>query len=242
MTNVSCVDQLSSVKLAPNVPNVAQNLPVETLLNQFWKTWEALVAWPRVVQMLKDGYTLPFQTRPNLTRSPTIISCYVHPYRNLCLLEALYQLTNKNAVELVKNQESLGFYNRTDKHRNKSLASQLENNWVVLTTREREVVDSLTSSPHVRPGVSSHINDNYYVSALRLLTRGKGTVNYVRKCQPHWTGLDHNKNRRTVNSSQCYQAGPVSRQTVNCFQSVVNANSVVVNYAHIVQGQPQRKA
>ena len=48
---------------------------------------------------------------------------------------------------------------RTDKHRNKDLASQLGNNWVVLTTRERVVVDSQTSFPHVRPGASSHRND-----------------------------------------------------------------------------------
>ena len=52
---------------------------------------------------LGTGYTLPFQTRPNLTRSPSIISCYVHPRRNLYLLEALHQLINKNAVELVRN-------------------------------------------------------------------------------------------------------------------------------------------
>ena len=37
-------------------------------------------------------------TFPNLTRSPTIISCYVNPHRNLYLLEALHQLTNKNGV------------------------------------------------------------------------------------------------------------------------------------------------
>ena len=65
-----------------------------------------------MVQMLKEHYTLPFQTRPNLTRSPTIISCYVHPHWNLYLFEALHQMTNKNAVELVKNQESMGFYIR----------------------------------------------------------------------------------------------------------------------------------
>ena len=62
--------------------------------------------------MLKDGYTLPFQKRPNLTRSPAIVSCYVHPHRNLYLLEAMHQLTSKNIVELVQNQASLGFYNR----------------------------------------------------------------------------------------------------------------------------------
>ena len=109
MNNVSCVGQLCSVKLAPNV---AQSLPARARLNQFWETWEALGAGPKVVQMLKEGYTIPFQTRQNLTRSPTIISCYVHPHRNLYLLEALHQLTNKNAVELVKNKESEGFYNQ----------------------------------------------------------------------------------------------------------------------------------
>ena len=69
-------------------------------------------AGPNVLQMLKEGCTLPFQSRPNLRRSLTIISCYVNPHRNPCLVEGLHQLTNKNAVELVKNQESLGFYNR----------------------------------------------------------------------------------------------------------------------------------
>ena len=81
MNNVSCVDQLCSVKLARNVPNVfVQNLPVGARLNQFWETWKALGAGPKVVQILKEGYTHPFQTRPNLTRSPTILSCYVHPH------------------------------------------------------------------------------------------------------------------------------------------------------------------
>ena len=58
------------------------------------------------------GYTLPFRFRPNLTRSPTVISNYVNPQRQSHLLEALYQLTNKIAVEPVANQNSLGFYNR----------------------------------------------------------------------------------------------------------------------------------
>ena len=111
LNNVSRVNQLCSVKHVPNVQTV-KDLPVGARLNQFWETWEALRARPKVVQMLKEGYTLPFQTRSNLTRSPTIISCYVHPHRNLCLLEALHQLTSKNAAALDKNQESLGFYNQ----------------------------------------------------------------------------------------------------------------------------------
>ena len=40
-----------------------------------------------------------------------VISNYINPQRQSHLLEALYQLTNKNAVEPV-NQNSLCFYNR----------------------------------------------------------------------------------------------------------------------------------
>ena len=39
-------------------------------------------------------------------------SCYVNPHRNSYLLEASHQLLDKNAVELVQNPQSLGFYNR----------------------------------------------------------------------------------------------------------------------------------
>ena len=80
--------------------------------SNFWKTWLKLGAGPKVVQILKEGYTLPFRIRPKLARSPTVISCYVNPHRNSYLLEALHQLMDKNAVELVQNQTSLGFFNR----------------------------------------------------------------------------------------------------------------------------------
>ena len=95
VNNVSWVDQLYSFKHVPNVQTVAQDLPVETRLNQFWETWEALETGPKVLQILKEGYTLPFQTRPNLTRSPTFISCYVNPHRHFYLVEALRQLMTK---------------------------------------------------------------------------------------------------------------------------------------------------
>ena len=43
---------------------------------------------------------------------PTVISNYHNPTKQSFLVEALYQLINKNAVEPVENQNSLGFYNR----------------------------------------------------------------------------------------------------------------------------------
>ena len=110
--SVSCVTQLSCVPNVTNAMNVALNPPVGARLQNFWQVWQKLGASPRVVQILREGYTLPFRIRPKLARFPTVVSRYVNPHRNSYLLEALHQLTDKNAVELVQNQKSLGFFNR----------------------------------------------------------------------------------------------------------------------------------
>ena len=49
------------------------------------------------------GLHPPFWFTANLTRSPTVISSYTNPHKNLNLLEALYQFLDKNAVEPVEN-------------------------------------------------------------------------------------------------------------------------------------------
>ena len=120
---VSCVNQLSSVQNVTNVPPVVPNLPVGARLHQFWKKWAALGVSPKVLTVLREGYILPFRYRPNLTRKPTITRCYVNPHRNSYLLEALHQLLDINAVELVQNPQSLGFYNRL------FLAPKPNNSW-----------------------------------------------------------------------------------------------------------------
>ena len=110
--DVSCVGHLSSANFVTNVQTVAIDPPVGARLHQFGEKWEALGSSSKVVTALRDGYTLPFRFRPNSTRSPAVISNYVNPQKQSHLLEALYQLVNKNAVEPVANQNSLGFYNR----------------------------------------------------------------------------------------------------------------------------------
>ena len=111
--SVSSVTQLSCVQPVTNVKNVVSNLPVGARLQNFWQTCLDLGAGPKLVQILKEGYTLPFRIRPKLTRFPTVISCYGNPHRNSYLLEALHQLIDKNAVELVQTQTSLGFFQPT---------------------------------------------------------------------------------------------------------------------------------
>ena len=109
---VSCVTQLSHVNSVTSVKNAVPSLPVGARLQNFWQTWLDLGAGPKVVQILKEGYTFSFRIRPKLTRSPIVISCYVDPHRNLNLIEALHQLIDKNAIELVQQEKSLGFFNR----------------------------------------------------------------------------------------------------------------------------------
>ena len=110
--DISCVGHLPSVKLVTNAQHAVLDPPVGARLNQCWKKWETLGSSPKVVIILREGYTLPFRFRPHLTRSPTVISNYHNPTKQSFLLEALYQLINKNAVETVDNPNSLGFYNR----------------------------------------------------------------------------------------------------------------------------------
>ena len=110
--SASCVTQLLFANPVSNAPNAVPYLPVGARLQKFWESWLKLGAGPKVVQILKEGYTLPFRVRPKLTRSPTVISCYVNPQRNSYLLEALHQLIDKNAVEQVINKTSLSFFNR----------------------------------------------------------------------------------------------------------------------------------
>ena len=58
------------------------------------------------------GLHPPLPDPATLVKNSDSISCYGNPHRNLKLLEALHQLTAKNAIELVHKQTSLGFFNR----------------------------------------------------------------------------------------------------------------------------------
>ena len=109
--SVSFVSPCLSVPPVPNVPNVVDNPPVGGRLQRFWETWLHLGSNPRVISILKEGYSLPFKMRPPLTRSPLIISGYANPRRNNSLKEALRSLITKQAVEKVVVRSSLAFYN-----------------------------------------------------------------------------------------------------------------------------------
>ena len=62
----------------------------------------------QVIRIFRVGFWI----RPNLTGSLTIICFYVHPLRTSYLTETLHAISQKNAVELVKAQKYLGFFNQ----------------------------------------------------------------------------------------------------------------------------------
>ena len=109
---VSCVDLCLSAPIVLSAPSVVNNLSVGGCLQNFWRTSEKMGANPRVVSILKEGYTLPFKMRPPLTRSPVVWSGYTNPVKNRFLKDALLALMQKLVVEKVVVRSSLAFYNR----------------------------------------------------------------------------------------------------------------------------------
>ena len=107
-----CVDHCLCVQPVNSVQLAVENPPVGGRLQLFWQVWLSLGANPRVVSILKEGYSLPFKIRPPLSRSPVIVSHYSDPVKNKHLKESLQALILKQAVEQVMVPSSLAFYNR----------------------------------------------------------------------------------------------------------------------------------
>ena len=80
---VSCLNQCLSVPVVPSAPNVVRELDVGGRLQKYWQKWQELGANPRVVSILKEGYSLPFKMRPPLTRFPLIQSGYANPVKTI---------------------------------------------------------------------------------------------------------------------------------------------------------------
>ena len=106
--DVSCVGHLCSVNLVTNAQHAVIDPPVGARLNQCWEKWEALCSSPKVVTTLREGYTLPFWFQ--LDKVTDCNKQLPQSNQQLFLVEALYHLIEKNAVEPVENQTSLAIF------------------------------------------------------------------------------------------------------------------------------------
>ena len=67
---------------------------------------------PNVLNIITNGYVLPFLSKPNLVRFPLILSEYKVHQKDQALATCIQSLLSKNAIERVENVKSLGFYSR----------------------------------------------------------------------------------------------------------------------------------
>ena len=65
-----------------------------------------------MLNIITNGYVLPFLSKPNLVRYPLILSEYKARQKDQALATCIQSLLSKNAIERVENVKSLGFYSR----------------------------------------------------------------------------------------------------------------------------------
>ena len=86
--------------------------PVGSRLRSFRRHWQTNKCSSNVLNIITNGYVLPFLSKPNLVRFPLILSEYKARQKDQALATCIQSLLSKNAIERVENVKSLGFYSR----------------------------------------------------------------------------------------------------------------------------------
>ena len=86
--------------------------PVGGHLHSFRRDWQTNKCSSNVLNIITNGYGLPFLSKPNLVRFPLILSKYKSLQKDQALADCIQSLLSKNAIERVENVKSLGFYSR----------------------------------------------------------------------------------------------------------------------------------
>ena len=86
--------------------------PVGGRLRSFRRDWVTNKYSDNVLNIITNGYVLPFISKPNLVRAPLIRSGYKALQKDQALASCIQSLLSENAIERVENVKSLGFYSR----------------------------------------------------------------------------------------------------------------------------------
>ena len=157
--------QISNRNLVTNVPMVALDLPVGARFHQFWGSPGGKSQG--IPTVFREGYRLLLQFRPNLTKSPTVISNYVNPHKNLRLLEALHQLVNKKCSRTSSNSKITGFLQQ-----------------VIFGTQTQQPVETYLGPEHLEHLPKHKVVQNGDTRDKKNLPTGRG-VGYRHKFQGH---------------------------------------------------------
>ena len=86
--------------------------PVGGRIRSFTRDWQTNNCSSNVLNIITNGYVLPFLSKPNLVRFPLILSEYKALQKDQALTDCIQSVMSKNAIERVENVKSLGFYSR----------------------------------------------------------------------------------------------------------------------------------
>ena len=97
----------------PNDPSIASlSPPVGGRLHSVRRDWQINKCSDSVLNIITNGYVLPFISKPKLVRAPLIHSGYKALHKEQALASCIKSLLSKYAIERVENVKSLGFYSR----------------------------------------------------------------------------------------------------------------------------------
>ena len=98
---------------SPNDSSLASlSTPVEGCLRSFRRDWKTNNCSSNVLNIITNGYALPFLLKPKVVLFPLIRSEYKALPKDQSLAYCIQSLLSKNAIERVENVKSLGFYSR----------------------------------------------------------------------------------------------------------------------------------
>ena len=84
--------------------------PVGGRLGSFRRDWQTNKCSSNVLNIITNGYVLPFLSKPSLIRFPLIQSKYMAHQKDQALATCIQSLLSKNTIDRVENVKSLGFY------------------------------------------------------------------------------------------------------------------------------------
>ena len=88
----------------PNDSSKASLSPsVGGCLHSFRRDWQTNKCSSSVINIITNGYVLPFLSKPNLVRFPLILSEYKTLQKDQALADCIQSLLSKNAIERVEN-------------------------------------------------------------------------------------------------------------------------------------------
>ena len=83
--------------------------PVGGRLCSFSRDWQINKCSSNVLNIITNGYVLPFLSKPNLVRFPLIVSEYKAHLKDQGLADCIQSLLSKNPIKRVENVKFLGF-------------------------------------------------------------------------------------------------------------------------------------